>query len=567
MRRRVAVFATSHAWTVALTSVIGLAIAVRAGHILNAPFPLNDGGLFFVMAENLQDAGYRLPETTSYNGDALPFAYPPLGLYLAALLDDLTPLALVDVFRVLPLAASCLVVAACYLLARVLLRDRWAALLAALAFSLAPRSFIWLAMGGGVTRAPALACALVALALFYRALTERERGMRHWGPLLGAAAVLGGITAATHLETAAFLAASLAVFSVAGSGPRDGKGAGQLAGQAWWRQPFHASLCVAVVGLGSAVLSAPWWGTVIARHGLDPFRAAMAQGGTLLASGDVPEGVWLRLANPSFTSEPYFPLIAALGVIGGLHALVRGRMLLPLWLAVIVIMHMRAFQTFAVVPTALLAGVALRWTIEAAWRPVSDSGDAPTGARASVSRATVSRATSMRLGIVAAVVLAISVAGAVTNTRGESTFLHSLTPAESEAMTWVAASLPADATVLVVPRHSWYADRHGEWFPALTGRVSVATPQGYEWVPDEFGRRVSLHQQVRGCATDTVQCVERLRAVADFAYVFVPAGCCEPLRRSLASDAHYEVAYNSKGVLVAHHLDATASSTARRAAP
>ena len=515
VRRRVAVFATSHAWAVALTSVIGLAIAVRAGHVLNAPFPLNDGGLFFVMAENLRDAGYRLPETTSYNGDALPFAYPPLGLYLAALLDDLTPLAMVDVFRVLPLAASCLVVAACYPLARVLLRDRWAALLATLAFSLAPRSFIWLTMGGGVTRAPALACALVALALFYGATMERERGMRHWGPPLGMAAVLSGITAATHLETAAFLAASLGVFAVVAATIRDGERTGRLGNRTWWRQPLHAFRCVAVVGLGSAVLSAPWWGTVIARHGLDPFRAAMAQGGTLLASGDVPEDVWVRLANPSFTNEPHFPLIAALGMMGALHALVRGRILLPLWLAVTV----------------------------------------------------ASRAASIRLGSVGVVVLAISVAGAVTNTRGESTFLHSLTPAESQAMTWVAASLPADATFLVVPRHSWYADRHGEWFPALTGRVSAATPQGYEWVPDEFERRVSLHQQARGCATDTVQCVEHLRAVADFDYVFVPAGCCEPLRRSLTSDPHYEVAYDANGVLVMHHLDATASSAGHHAAP
>src|ERR1044071_578721 len=46
-----------------------------------------------------QAAHYHLPAFTSYNGAAIPFGYSPLGFYLAGLLDDWTPLTLVDAIR------------------------------------------------------------------------------------------------------------------------------------------------------------------------------------------------------------------------------------------------------------------------------------------------------------------------------------------------------------------------------------------------------------------------------------------------------------------------------------
>ena len=50
---------------------------IRLNPVLTSSFPLNDGGLFYTMVQDLQENGYRIPETTRYNQLNLPYAYPP----------------------------------------------------------------------------------------------------------------------------------------------------------------------------------------------------------------------------------------------------------------------------------------------------------------------------------------------------------------------------------------------------------------------------------------------------------------------------------------------------------
>ena len=121
-RRRIYLFAT-----------LALAFLVRFAPLSAAAFPLNDGGLFAAMIEDLRANSYVPPAFTSYNGGEIPFAYPPLGFYLAALLSELPGIGTLRTLQVLPLVASTLTVAAVYPLARRLLHDERAALFAVLA--------------------------------------------------------------------------------------------------------------------------------------------------------------------------------------------------------------------------------------------------------------------------------------------------------------------------------------------------------------------------------------------------------------------------------------------------
>jgi len=73
-------------YRIALVSAVLLGVGVRAFHVLSHGFPLNDGGLFFSMVRDLQAAHYHLPAFTSYNDAGIPYAYSPLGFYLAGLL-------------------------------------------------------------------------------------------------------------------------------------------------------------------------------------------------------------------------------------------------------------------------------------------------------------------------------------------------------------------------------------------------------------------------------------------------------------------------------------------------
>ena len=250
-------------YALALALAIALGVAVRAYHVLSQDFPLNDGGLFYAMTRDLQAAHYHLPAFTTYNDARIPYGYSPLGFYLAAAVDDLTPLTLLDAFRWLPLAASCLIVVAFAALARTLLASRAAVVAAVVAFALVPRSFVWMLMGGGLTRSLGLLFALVTLRQLVRMYTTRS-----WRLVPGVAAA-AALTVLSHLGTAPFVGFSGLLFLLA-------YGRTRLAGA-----------MSAAAAVGAAVLSAPWWATVLASHGPGPFIAAGATGGSIFRALDL----------------------------------------------------------------------------------------------------------------------------------------------------------------------------------------------------------------------------------------------------------------------------------------
>ena len=129
------------------------------------------------MAREIQAAHFALPLTTSYNLAGLPFAYPPLALYLAAFLDQLGPWTLLDLLRWLPLILNLLAIPAVYWLARLLLDNNRDADFAIIAFVLLPESFRWFIMGGGLTRSTGFLFAILTLCELV--LLFRNGGWRH----------------------------------------------------------------------------------------------------------------------------------------------------------------------------------------------------------------------------------------------------------------------------------------------------------------------------------------------------------------------------------------------------
>ena len=187
-----------------------------------ANFPLNDGGLFFTMTRDLQAAGFVLPATTTYNDLAIPFAYPPLGFYIAGLLSSAFGVALLPLFQFLPLLFSTLTIPVLYLIAREILGSRFQALVATWAFALLPRGFEWLVVGGGLTRSLGLLLGLLAI-------LEGIRFFRTSRPRHGIAmGVLAGLTALSHPEAVLFTGLSLLLMFLA-YGRTRGSSCGRLA--------------------------------------------------------------------------------------------------------------------------------------------------------------------------------------------------------------------------------------------------------------------------------------------------------------------------------------------------
>ncbi|MCS6993161.1 MAG: glycosyltransferase family 39 protein [Anaerolineales bacterium] len=445
-------------------AVLVLGFALLSGAVARffptwmAGFPINDGGMFAVMVEDLGASGYALPVFTSYNLDSLPYAYPPLGFYLGRILSDLTGWNSVEVARWLPAFFSSLAVGAFYLLAVRLLPSRLHAALATLFFALTPRAFSWFVEGGGITRSPAQVFMLLTFASVVELYRRGRRRDVLWSGLWGALAVLSHPEAAVHAAFSCFL-----LWVMLGR----------------TRQSFLHSVGVAAL---VALLSAPWWVTVLMRHGLETMLAAAATGQKWLAL--------LHLVFFSFTEEPYATLTAVLGLIGLARQVSRREWLLPLWLILPFVVEGRSAHLPAVIPLSMLAALAVLDVVFAALRsaPAADT------------------VTPLERGMFFYLFLYLLFSSLVFGAQISSARVYE---GDQAAMNWVQVNTPAEARFLVLTGSlSVSYDPVPEWFPALTKRHSVYTVQGLEWVAGErFSVAVRQAAKAQECLAVSAACV------------------------------------------------------------
>jgi len=527
-----------HLYLLGIVAAIALGIGIRAAHIFSTDFPLNDGGLFYEMARDLQADNFRLPEVTGYNFSSLPFTYPPLGLYVAALFDKVSPLSLLDFFRLLPLVYTSLSIVAFYLLARRILPSRVAVVAATFAFALVPRSYVWLLMGGGVTRGLGLLTAIVALHEVHRTFTTFK--MRY----AFSAAVLCGLTILSHLETGWFLAFSIAVFFL------------------FFGKERHSVTSSVVVAGSTVLVIVPWLIAVLSAHGSEPFFSANSSGGSVFSGGSVTEYALTSLARLISTSEPYFPLIGMLGVVGLLSALKHRLLALPVWWAATILLDVRAFPTFTTLPIALLAGMAVSDVVV----PMLDRGRGrwpeltavpSTNGGSDGRRPQLISWPGWTLVAVLGVMVIYALVGSMLRKPGlggEGEYLVSLSDGQRTAMHWIEERTPPDSAFLVVPRTPWQVDKESEWFPVLAGRPSVATVQGTEWLPDGgFDLAVADFSDAWDCGYRTSRCLGLWSEITgkSFDYVYLTRSdrfqCCGTLLESLEEDEDYQKVYDGPG--------------------
>lgn len=533
---------TSRIYFVALVVAISLGVLVRAVPAVLNDFPLNDGGMFYQMVQELQANHYRLPQFTAYNMAGIPYAYSPFGFYATGFLSDITGLSLMTLFRWLPLVGASLTIGAFFLLARSLfsyaMAPAMAVIVAVVAFGLIPRTFVWMISGGGITRTFGFLFAILALYQIHRLYMDRRSAYIFPAALFIALSVL------SHIGTARFLAVSLVLFWL------------------FFGRHRHGLISSIVVVLAACAMMAPWLATVMAEHGLAPFLAANQTSGSFYSDRESLRHVLAQLGRfgTAQTSEPMFPLIGVLAFLGALASLTPKRILLPIWWVAIIVLDARGAATFTSVPMAMMAGLGVTEVLIPAlnragdmWRKSSRFSDIPPSSF-------VMDSSQARIGMVTAFVLGgfllYSTASAMIAPRfgTEGRFLVSLSPEERAAMQWVAKSTPADARFLVYPRDDFghWADKTAEWFPLLAERHSVTTIQGYEWLPG-FTKRIEKYQDAHRCLTITTACLDTwmVKWNTTFTHIFLPTDdCCQQLLASLKEDRRYEAVYSEAGVNV-----------------
>jgi hypothetical protein len=483
--------------------------------VLAHDFPLNDGGLFFAMVKDITANGFRTPLYTSYNHAQIPFVYPPLGLYVAAIFGA-AGIPLLGLFRFMPAALSAASVPAAYGLAQKMLGDRLAAAFAAWAVAILPESFHWRIMGGGITRSFGFLFGLLTLNSLIVLMQRPSRKVFAATCIFGAATVLSHPEATVHF---ALGGAVLLVFKV-----RD------------WKK-LAAVLTAGVVML---ILSAVWWLPAVRWHGFGPWLGAMG-------SRDIFTGPVLLLGLVS-KLDALTLVFALVGMITGRRD--RVALLLTFGIAMFILVPRGANQV-AILVVAMLFGLGARVVIEAILAPLdrSPNGTAgPAGWR---------RPSVAALGMLLLFNFVPNWTAMVAAPN-----LGALTVAERQAMDWARLNTKPESVFLVVEGRDFFAARTSEWFPALAGRRSGAAVQGYEWKQnDDFRARTEAFRELQACGEGDSTCIRSWAAAraVDYDYIFVvknslverPASfCCRRLNASLQNSAAHSVAFENPDVAI-----------------
>lgn len=431
-------------WAAALVLALSQRLAV-----LDLHFPPGDGGMFAHMVDEIKRAHYLLPKFSSYNLAEIPFTYPPIGFYLAALTTDIFSISTESALALLPLVWFALSLAAL-----VHLFQRYSVGALATFLGLTPWVLIapmWLFYGGGLTRGLGLSFSIFAasycIEIFSLGRTQR------W-PWLSVCATCAALS---HPESAFFVLCSVFCFSI-------------FAGVRQGLQPTLL-LLGKVSGLAAA-LFLPWFTFVLANHGIDPW---IQSAGTGIGSGA--RLLFLTSANLSFLGHPALTILLMIGLAVSFFSEKRS---LVFWFLLLGLCISRSFPLAPMVAGSLLLSLAVEWL-----RPQVHG---------------LLNATLRLIGSLAIFLLVVFVSQQQAIVSKDAPYVYndgSLGPPFRLSDGWqselrgISKQLqPAENLVLISDWSEegtmWYCDWPAEWLPYYAQVRVLNTTQGTEWLSSQL---------------------------------------------------------------------------------
>ncbi len=419
-----------------LLVAVAVAVAVRLPYYRDGWRPLNDGGMFALLLDQLREHGLRWPTYIDYNHLHLPLGYPPLGFYLGVLATYLPMQNTQLVMTWLPLLFNLATVVAAYFIAYEVFADPFQRLMTAVVYAIIGWSSMWLTMGGGITRSPGEFFALTAIALFLRACNRQS-----W-KITVFCGIFGGLTLLTHLECSVLLVVSLPVLAL--SFPRR------------WQNLYR----MVAAGAVGTLVALPWIFWVWTHLGFAPLVNAFHSG---FDTAHYDFSVLLIVAaGVLFAWAAHFPYV--------------------LWLVTEFLLMRRNPNTHSVVIRAII----LVWVASVIVVLFSRVSRSLWWQRAVAAALAVAMALPM-LGTIQKKNDRLE--DLATNVRAQ------LSPTEIAAMQAVPNYTAPDARFIVLSQRTeyWFEDSASEWFPYYSGRQCLNTAQGREWLPNrDFARAVKV---------------------------------------------------------------------------
>lgn len=443
-------------------TILGLAILfgvfVRVFPALLSDFPINDGGMFAVMMRDLQANNFLLPTFTTYNLANIPFAYPPLAFYIGALLQ-IFGISETQILIWLPAFLSSLTIPLFYLLVFQLTKSRIHASLAAMFFALTPGNYVWLLMGGGLTRALGTCFLILAIYFVHRAYQESNIKITTF------AIIFCSLTVLSHPQMALIATVSSFIFL--------------LFAVRMKKSILHAT----IIAFGTLLFTSIWWVNIISQHGFDVFISA-GQSGNLRAS-------LTALIENLFSIQTFLPFATIFRILGLTWLIYKKRFDLLIWGFSLYLIDQRSapILTSFLFPILSAFGFAdvlpafINWFRNKKFTPLP------------YEKLFNHHASSMTLlGITFYLFIECGFHAFV---------IRNLTlPNEArEVMIWIKENTtPENSFLILTGREDVMTDPVQEWFPALAERHSETTLQGLEWtLQNEFENRWNQLAELQQC--------------------------------------------------------------------
>ena len=469
-----------------LALVVG--ILVRWNFISHTKFPINDGGFFYQMIVELMNNHFKLPEFSGYNHANIPFAYPPMGFYVTGAIHKITGVNVLTLLHYLPFLFSVFTIPVFYLFTKNFFDGNWVSRgMATLFYATLPRSFEWLVMGGGITRVLGLLFALIACIFSARVFDEKG----NWIDALLASAFIG-LTVLSHPVASLFLVFSLGVLFVY-----------------YWPVRLFKVIVMAIIAIS---ISAPWWINVLTVHGVSPFIGATNTGHM-----DWFEAKYLLTLNFEYENRHFLPVVSFLALLGLFHKPRRQAIFLGMLVGLGYLIIPRGGVDLLTVYLAMLAAFGMEWVVKNISHITQQDGDGNWNEYI--------QSLGSKIWLIFIVVYTFS--GAYTYKYVDGKVELHIDEENIAAMTWLREETNQDSKIIVLPsdesHRNWPNDYLGEWLPAISGRESLATVQGYEWMPDKFSGRVNNYLHLRSCVSTGIECIENWQnqneCSADYIYL------------------------------------------------
>jgi hypothetical protein len=451
-----------------IVCTILLGTVIRLVHLafIDVTLPFRLGGLFLEFAEQIAASGYSLPHRIPFYTDGgLPFAYPPLPFYVEAVLLDLLSLPKFLVVNLLPPAIAVLCLPSFAFLTHRLGLGPCARLTALLAYATLPTAFWEQIEAGGLAEASgSLALIWLAIALTW---AERRETVRRY-------AVLGLFWAASVLASPGSAYASalmVAMFAVL-----------QL-GRAGWPPQFRTIGLLVLSGGVAVTVSAPYWLTVVANHGVAVFQDSVGAQTTGTRAETLQSLLFLDILQPATLRIHHFWYVLTL--VGAVWAVFHARWGFVAWLVALASVP-REGAWMSALPGAILAGIGGSELSHMVAKYLRNMRSHKSYKVVTV----LGMSSFLCANIIAVPIWCILQLVNTDLPNGEKQLQYGA----MTAMDWARENTPVNARFVILS-----AGEVEEWFPQLARRTVINESYGTEWEPKKAAVIGELQNRLAAC--------------------------------------------------------------------